>query len=105
MICSFKKALRPEIGGSVMFVPSIRTRVPKARPGREFERGWPPLVRGVRGVSPGKIWISRVSEKQSEALLGLSQTILKENRPFFLYFHMTYFTPIHSKTEYKFSIF
>ena len=60
---------------------------------------------GVRGVSPGKNWISRESEKQSEALLRLfSQTILKENRPF-LYFHMTYFTPVHSKTEYKLSNF
>ena len=52
------------------------------------------------GVSPGKTWISKVSEKQSEALLRLfSQTIfskedsllillqaiLKENWPFFIF--------------------
>ena len=60
---------------------------------------------GGTGVSPGKILISRVSEKQSEAILRLfSQTILKENKPF-LYFHMKYFTPVHSKTEYNLSNF
>ena len=88
-----------------MFVPSIQTLVLKAQAWGEFERGIAPSRQGGTGVSPRKIWISRVSEKQSESLFRLfSQTILKENKPF-LYFYMTYFTPVHSKTEYKLSNF
>ena len=49
--------------------------MPKARnecrrhEGGEHERGCPPLVRGVRVISPGKIWFSKASEKQFEVFL------------------------------------
>ena len=77
-----------------------------ARAGESTRGEGPPLVRGGTGDLPQKIYISRVSEKQSEALLRLfSQTILKENNTPFLYFHMTYFTPVHSRTEYNLSKF
>ena len=47
-----------------MFAPSIRTRVPKVQAGGggggSTKGGWRPLAGGT-GVSPGKIWISKVS--------------------------------------------
>ena len=86
----------------MMFVPLPRTLVPKTRAVGEYKMGMAPSHQGGMGGLPQKKWICRVSEKQSEALFRLfSQTILKEYRPFYLYFHMTYFTPVHSKTEYK----
>ena len=56
--------------------------------GRLWEGGgWPLLIRGVLGASPGKFWISRVSEKQSEALLrSFINNILHRNGSFFYIF-------------------
>ena len=34
-----------------------------SREGGEYERGVSPLIQGVRGVSPGKIWKVEVPEK------------------------------------------
>ena len=81
----------------MMIVPSRRTLMLKAQAGEstrghgtsrgEYERGRASSRQGGTGDLPRKIYISRVSEKQSEALLRLfSQTILKENKPFFYIF-------------------
>ena len=62
--------------------------MPNAQAGGEYEREMTSSRQGATMGLPQKNWISRVSEKQSEALLRLfSRTILKVNRPFFIFSH------------------
>ena len=74
-------------------------RAPKARAGGSTGGELtPPLVRGLRGSSPRKFWISIVSEKQSEALLrSFINNFLHRNWSFFLYFYMKFSTWVQSE--------
>ena len=60
-------------------MPERRRREPSAegtRRGRVREGGFPPLVRGVRGASPGKFSKSALPEVASDAFLDISQVYL-----------------------------